>query len=62
MNLSREVELKPMDSIRVKIGKDIYSMTAKSDGTLHISGLGLSKIITIELVASNVVNLKLKKW
>lgn len=62
MNLSKEIELKPMDCVRVKIGEDVYSMTAKSDGTLHINGLDLSKSMTLEPVASNVINLKLKKW
>lgn len=55
------IELKGLDCITVKVGKDSYTLVNR-DGELKISGVPLDKIIIITPNCSNTISLKLKKW
>ena len=55
------IELKGLDCITVKVGKDSYTLVNR-DGELKISGGAFDKVISIVPNCSNTISLKLKKW
>lgn len=58
---NKTIELKGLDCITVKVGKDEYSLVNR-EGELKISSLPLDKVISIVPNCSNTISLKLKKW